>query len=135
VMANRLRLGESLPGFGHPLYLAGDPRASLLLRLAEASGNEPEWKLVRSLSRAGSELLHDLPNLDFGLVALARTYGLPEGAPLILFALGRIIGWIAHAIEQYATGELLRPRARYTGLAPGNSGPPGAPSGRWHDQM
>jgi citrate synthase len=41
VMANRLRLGESLPGFGHPLYLAGDPRASLLLRLAEASGNEP----------------------------------------------------------------------------------------------
>jgi len=123
VMANRLRHGESLPGFGHPLYPAGDPRASLLMRLAEAGGNETEWKLVRSLSRAGSELLRDLPDLDFGLVARARTYGLPDGAPLILFALGRTIGWIAHAIEQYATGELIRPRARYTGLAPQDCAP------------
>jgi citrate synthase len=133
VIANRLRHGENLPGFGHPLYPAGDPRAALLMRLAEASGNETEWKLVRSLSRAGSELLHDLPNLDFGLVALARTYGLPDGAPLMLFAFGRTIGWIAHGIEQYATGELIRPRARYTGLAPGDSGPAGATRGRLND--
>jgi len=122
VMANRLRHGDSLPGFGHPLYPAGDPRAALLMRLAEGSGNETEWKLVQGLSRAGSELLHDLPNLDFGLVALARTHRLPDDAPLILFALGRTIGWIAHAIEQYATGELIRPRARYTGLAPEDAG-------------
>jgi citrate synthase len=133
VMANRLRHGDSLPGFGHPLYPAGDPRAALLMRLAEASGNETEWKLVQGLSRAGYELLHDLPNLDFGLVALARTHGLPDGAPLILFALGRTIGWIAHVIEQYATGELIRPRARYTGLAPEDSGPAGARSGRLND--
>lgn len=63
-------------------------------------------------------MLHDLPNLDSGLVALARTYCLPDRAPLLLFALGRTIGWIAHAIEQYATGELIRPPARYTGPAP-----------------
>jgi citrate synthase len=122
VMANRLRHGESIPGFGHPLYPAGDPRAALLMRLAEASGNKAEWELVQGLSSAGSELLHDLPNLDFGLVALARTYGLPDRAPLILFALGRTIGWIAHVIEQYATGELIRPRALYTGPAPEDSG-------------
>src|SRR5712691_12454118 len=96
VAANRLRRGESLPGFGHPLYPDGDPRAALLLRLAKASGNEREWRLVRGLWRAGSELLHDLPNLDFGLAALARTYGLPDRAPLVLFALGRTVGWIAH---------------------------------------
>jgi citrate synthase len=118
VVANRLRRGERIPGFGHPLYPAGDPRAALLLRLAEASGNAAEWRLVRSLWKAGSELLHDLPNLDFGLVAVARTYGLPERAPLIMFALGRTVGWIAHAIEQYAEGDLIRPRARYTGPAP-----------------
>ena len=133
VMSNRLRHGDSLPGFGHPRYPAGDPRAALLMRLAETSGNETEWKLVQGLSRAGSELLHDLPNLDFGLVSLARTHGLPDGAPLILFALGRTIGWIAHVIEQYATGELIRPRARYTGLAPEDSGPAGARSGRLND--
>jgi citrate synthase len=118
VVANRLRRGENLPGFGHPLYPAGDPRAARLLRLAEAAGNAAEWPRVRALSKAGSELLHDLPNLDFALAALARTYGLPDHAPLILFALGRTVGWIAHAIEQYATGELIRPRARYTGPPP-----------------
>jgi citrate synthase len=115
VVANRLRRGERLPGFGHPLYPAGDPRAALLMRLAEASGNEAEWRLVRALRKAGSALLNEHPNLDFGLAAVARTYGLPDHAPLILFALGRTVGWIAHAMEQYATGELIRPRARYTG--------------------
>jgi citrate synthase len=119
VLANRLRRGERIPGFGHPLYPAGDPRATLLLRLAEASGNQAEWRLVRSLSKAGSELLHELPNLDFGLVAVARTFGLPGRAPLLMFALGRVAGWIAHAIEQYAEGNLIRPRARYTGTLPG----------------
>ncbi|WP_350341687.1 citrate/2-methylcitrate synthase [Candidatus Flexifilum breve] len=44
---------------------------------------------------------------------------LPEDAPLTLFALGRTAGWIAHAVEQYATGELIRPRAVYTGSKPG----------------
>jgi citrate synthase len=118
VVASRLRRGELIPGFGHPLYPTGDPRAALLLRLAEGSGNTAEWRLVRSLRTAGSELLHDLPNLDFALVAVARTYGLPERAPLLMFALGRTVGWIAHAIEQYAAGTLIRPRARYTGPAP-----------------
>ena len=118
LVANRLRRGERVPGFGHPLYPAGDPRAALLLRLAEASGNEAEWQKVRALRRAGSELLHDLPNLDFGLAAVTRTYGLPDQAPVLLFALGRTTGWIAHAIEEYASGQLIRPRARYTGPAP-----------------
>ena len=118
VIAHRLRLGERMPGFGHPLYPAGDPRAALLLQLAEAAGNTAEWRLARSLANAASELLHDRPNLDFGLVALARAYRLPGPAPLILFALGRTVGWIAHAIEQYATAALIRPRARYTGPAP-----------------
>jgi citrate synthase len=118
VLANRLRRGETLPGFGHPLYPDGDPRAALLLKMAEAAGNRDEWRLVRRLGRAGSDLLKAPPNLDFGLVAVARTYGLPEYAPLVLFALGRTIGWIGHAIEQYASGKLIRPRACYTGPPP-----------------
>jgi citrate synthase len=118
LVANRVRHGERLPGFGHPLYPAGDPRAVVLLRLAEASGNEREWQRARAVSKAGSELLHDLPNLDFGLAAVTRAYRLPEQAPVLLFALGRTVGWIAHAIEEYASGQLIRPRARYTGLVP-----------------
>jgi citrate synthase len=113
-----MRRGDDLPGFGHPLYSAGDPRAAVLLRFAESAGNRAEWRLARSIWKAGSDILHEQPNLDFALVALARVYGLPPGAPLLLFALGRTAGWIAHAIEQYTAGDLIRPRARYTGPAP-----------------
>jgi citrate synthase len=118
LIAGRLRRGERPPGFGHPLYPAGDPRALLLLRLAEASGNTHEWRRARGVLKAGSELLHDLPNLDFGLAAVTRAYEWPAQAPRLLFALGRTIGWIAHAIEEYASGQLIRPRARYTGPYP-----------------
>jgi len=114
-IASRLRRGERIAGFGHRLYPQGDPRAALLLNLAEHSGNLAEWRLARSLTKAGFDLLQEHPTVDFALVAMARAYKLPEHAPLILFALGRSIGWIAHAIEQYAAGDLIRPRARYTG--------------------
>jgi citrate synthase len=117
-VAERVRRGEGLPGFGHPLYPGGDPRAVPLLRLAQAAGNDAEWPRIRHLWRAGSELLHDRPNLDFGLAAVTRTCALPDRAPILLFALGRTIGWIAHAMEEYASGQLIRPRARYTGPAP-----------------
>ena len=118
VVASHLRSGQRMPGFGHPLYPAGDPRAVVLMRLAEASGNDAEWRSVRNLSKAGSELLHDAPNLDLGLAAVTRAYRLPDRAPMLLFALGRTIGWIAHAIEEYASGRLIRPRARYVGPVP-----------------
>jgi citrate synthase len=117
-IVERLRQGERIPAFGHPLYPAGDPRAALLIRLARASGNEPAWRPFRNLIAAGSDLLNDEPNLDLGLAAVTRTYRLPDEAPFLLFALGRTIGWIAHAMEEYASGHLIRPRARYTGAMP-----------------
>jgi citrate synthase len=117
-VAGRLRRGESVPGFGHPLYPSGDPRAVLLMRLGESSGNAVACRAARNLRRAGTELLQDLPNLDFGLAAVTHAYRLPDQAPVLLFALGRTIGWIAHAIEEYGSGQLIRPRARYTGPMP-----------------
>jgi len=118
VVANHMRRGERVPGFGHPLYPDGDPRAAMLLRMAESSGNRESRRLIRSLARAAIELLHEPPNLDYGLVALASAWRLPVCAPLILFALGRTAGWIAHAMEQYESGQLIRPRANYRGPAP-----------------
>jgi len=117
-LTDRLRGGERIPAFGHPLYPDGDPRAAALIRLAENAGNEAAWRPFRHLLKASKELLNDEPNLDFGLAAITRTYRLPDDAPFLLFALGRTIGWIAHAIEEYTKGQLIRPRARYIGLAP-----------------
>jgi citrate synthase len=51
-------------------------------------------------------------------VAIERALRLPPGAAFVLFALGRTVGWIAHALEQQATGQLIRPRAQYTGAQP-----------------
>src|SRR5262249_33469819 len=68
-LANRLRRGEAMPGFGHPLYPSGDPRAVLLIQFAERSGSQSEYRRFRNLQRAGLDLLNDEPNLDFGLAA------------------------------------------------------------------
>jgi citrate synthase len=63
-------------------------------------------------------VLGEPPNVDFALVALARALGLPDGAALTLFAIGRTIGWIGHAIEQYEQNAIIRPRAKYVGENP-----------------
>jgi citrate synthase len=56
--------------------------------------------------------------VDFALAAAASALGLPQKAALGLFVIGRTVGWIAHAIEQYDNGVLIRPRARYLGERP-----------------
>jgi citrate synthase len=118
-MAARLRRGEPIDGFGHPLYRDGDPRARLLLDLLdERYAKSGEYRFVREFARAAAETTGEHPNVDFALAALARVLRLPAGSPLMLFAIGRSVGWIGHAIEQYATGQLIRPRARYVGVPP-----------------
>lgn len=118
-LAERLRRGESIEGFSHPLYPDGDPRATLLLSLlGEHYAKSKELAFARAFLEAADSLLGEQPNLDFALVALARVLALPPDAALALFAIGRTIGWIAHAIEQYAQNAMIRPRARYVGPAP-----------------
>ena len=70
------------------------------------------------IARAAARATGEHPNIDFGLAAVSRVLGLPSGSPLVLFAIGRSVGWIGHAIEQYATGQLIRPRAKYVGVVP-----------------
>src|SRR4051812_19495337 len=123
-LADRLRRGEEIPGTGHPLYPEGDPRGAALLEIAAAAApGSPAVECAFALAEAGRELIHEHPTIDLGLVALARALELPERTPLALFALGRTIGWIGHAIEQYALGKLIRPRAAYVGEMPGVSEP------------
>jgi citrate synthase len=117
VMAGRLTRGERLPGFGQPLYPEGDPRAvAILAGLAQAA---PEsHALAESAADIGFRLTGRHPNVDFALAAAALGLGLPRDGALALFIVGRTVGWIAHAIEQYESGILIRPRARYMGPRP-----------------
>lgn len=111
--------GESVPGFGHTFYTHGDPRGKMLLELtAKAHPHSSAITLATAATEEAQHLIGELPNFDFGLAILARVLNLPAGAAIALFALGRTIGWIGHAIEQYQVNQMIRPRARYVGVQP-----------------
>ena len=111
-VAARRAYRRSAPGFGHPLYPQGDPRARALTDAFTVP--PPLQALSAAMEAAGGEP----ENIDFALVALAQTLDLPDDAPFALFAVARSAGWLAHAMEQIQTGALIRPRARYVGIAP-----------------
>jgi citrate synthase len=113
-VASRVRQGQHIPGFGHPLYPDGDPRARPLLDAvcdlhAAPLALRTLLALIDAMDLAGAEP----PSVDAALVAVSSALGLVPGAALAIFALGRSAGWVAHAREQRAQGVLLRPRARY----------------------
>ncbi len=104
--------GDRLPGFGHPLYPDGDPRAHALLALLPHNARRQHF-VDQAQALCGQP-----PALDFALVALRHALGAPPALPYAIFALARCAGWIAHAIEQQDSGALIRPRARYVGERP-----------------
>jgi len=104
-----LARAERLPAIGHALYPMGDPRAASLLRALAPS------KALKSAIDAAEAASGDHANIDMALAALTLDLDLPRDAPFVIFAGGRMAGWCAHAIEQRATGRVIRPRASYTG--------------------
>src|SRR5438094_1036868 len=118
-LTERVRQGTRIEGFGHPLYRNGDPRAAALLdMLADHFPRSSELRYAREFARVATSVTGEKPNVDFALGAVARVLSLPAAAALTLFAIGRTVGWIGHAIEQYALDQIIRPRARYVGIAP-----------------
>ncbi|MEZ2127480.1 MULTISPECIES: citrate synthase [unclassified Sinorhizobium] len=107
-----LAQGTPLSAVGHRLYPDGDIRAVALMSRFTLP---PIFAEVRN---AAEDMVGEKVNIDFALAAMTATFNLPEHAPLIIFALARSVGWLAHAMEQAESGELIRPRARYVGRAP-----------------
>jgi citrate synthase len=113
----RMREGEEILGFGSNLYKNGDPRArAVLQRMNEILADDADFgKLRRAIA-----VVRDAKGLepDFALtnVYLARRLGM-DGKDS-LFILGRAVGWIAHSIEQYEVGGVIREPAMYTGPLP-----------------
>ncbi|SKC51991.1 citrate synthase [Pseudoxanthomonas indica] len=120
VIAERWQRGDDLPGFGHALYPHGDARAAeLWLRLsASPSADAAAMQRLEALISAAEDITGLRPNVDLMLAAICRVHELPAAPALILFAAGRLAGWLAHALEQQAQGRLIRPRASYAGEPP-----------------
>jgi citrate synthase len=108
-----------IPGFGHKVYVNADPRAEVLLDHV-ARLDPGGWPAVEELLLTVSRRFGLSPNVDLGLAALVQAFGLPKASGETLFALSRMVGWLAHAMEEYPQGLRFRPRAVYTGDARGS---------------
>lgn len=105
-----------IPGFGHRLYPDGDPRAAALLEAMRGSyADHPALEAAREMAVLVRTETGELPNVDLALGTLAQVMDRETDDAVTLFALGRAVGWLAHALETVLGGQLIRPRARYVG--------------------
>src|SRR5213594_4012506 len=111
-----------VPGFGHRVYRVDDARARVLRgmakTMAEATGRARLFEVAERVYDA-MKARTDLPvNVDFFSAVVFDALGIPADLCTSIFAIGRVAGWCAHAMEQYADNRLIRPRADYVGVAP-----------------
>jgi citrate synthase len=119
VMGRRLRRGERIPGFGHRVYREGDGRAQALLgRVRAAAPGHPRLTVAQAMLEEARRRRLPAVNVDFALAVLANVAGMVTGAGEAMFAVARTVGWLAHAMEEYARPTPLRLRASYTGPLP-----------------
>jgi citrate synthase len=119
-----LERGERVMGFGHRVYKAVDPRATVLRELADAimqGRGETRWldlsdkvreAMGREMEARGKKIY---PNVDFFSASVYTTLGISTDLFTPIFAMSRITGWTAHLLEQYTNNRLIRPKAEYTG--------------------
>ena len=118
--------GVRLMGFGHRVYKSFDPRAQILQRVAEQllahlKINDPLLDIGRKLEEIALSDSYFVerklyPNVDFYSGIILRALGIPTNMFTVIFAMGRMPGWIAHWREQNQQGARIgRPRQIYTG--------------------
>lgn len=116
-LAERLRAGERIPGFGHTIYRARDPRAALLL---DTVAGTRIAAVVDDLAAHVADRPGLFPNVDLALAAVMHAHAMRPDAGETIFAVARSVGWIAHALEEYAEpGLRFRVEGHYVGPRPG----------------
>ena len=121
-----LARGERLMGFGHRVYRVRDPRADVLAAAAERlytrGGDMRLYKLARDVEATALRLLEEYKpgrrlqtNVEFYTALVLHGLGLDVALFTPTFAISRVSGWIAHALEQRAANRLIRPRSEYIG--------------------
>jgi citrate synthase len=110
---------EKVMGFGHRVYRTEDPRATHLRRFSEEMGERTGEKQWYQMSHDIEELILKekklYPNVDFYSASTYYLMGIPLDLYTPIFAMSRVSGWAAHALEQYANNRIIRPAADYTG--------------------
>ena len=111
-----------VPGFGHRVYKVDDARARVIRgmakSMAEATGRPRLFEVAERVYDTMKARTNLPVNVDFFSAVVYDALGIPPDFCTSIFAVGRIAGWCAHALEQYADNRLIRPRAEYIGAAP-----------------
>lgn len=126
VLREKLARGERLMGFGHRVYRVRDPRADVLAAATErffgTGGDRALYTLAREVEQTALRLLAERKpdrrldtNVEFYTALLLHGLDLPTGLFTPTFAVGRVVGWTAHGLEQLKEGRLIRPQSEYTG--------------------
>ena len=126
-LAKKKDSGFRLMGFGHRVYKNYDPRAKIIKGacdkvLKKLGVHDPQLEIAMKLEEAALKDPYFVerklyPNVDFYSGIIYRAMGFPTDMFTVLFALGRLPGWIAHWKEQYENpgAKIGRPRQIYTG--------------------
>jgi citrate synthase len=111
-----------MPGFGHRVYKVDDARARVLRVMAKSMAEATGKTKLFAVAEGVYDAMHartSLPvNVDFFSAVVYDALGIPPDFCTSIFAVGRVAGWIAHVLEQYADNRLIRPRAEWVGVAP-----------------
>ncbi len=111
--------GARVMGFGHRVYKHGDPRAFILKKmskeLGQQTGDTRWYDISERVERAMADKKGIYPNVDFYSASTYHNLGIETGLFIPIFACSRVVGWIAHALEQYADNRIIRPRAEWVG--------------------
>jgi citrate synthase len=108
-------------GFGHRVYRTADPRSRQLRVMAGSMlAGTPHESWMDILDRLATVMERErglYPNVDLYAAVVNHELGLDPAFYTSVFAISRIVGWTAHAVEQLG-GRMIRPVARYTGPEP-----------------
>ncbi len=126
VLRAKITAGEKLMGFGHRVYRVRDPRADVLAQAAERmftrGGDMALYTLARAVEREALRLLEEYKpgrriqtNVEFYTALLLHGLGLDVDLFTPTFAISRVSGWIAHALEQRRSNRIIRPQSEYVG--------------------
>jgi citrate synthase len=125
-LRQKIESGDKLMGFGHRVYKVRDPRADVLAvaaeRLFTRAGDMSLYRLARDVEAVALRLLEEYKpgrrlqtNVEFYTALVLHGLGLEVPLFTPTFAISRVSGWIAHALEQKRTNRIIRPQSAYVG--------------------
>lgn len=123
VIETKLQNGERIMGFGHRVYKTEDPRSILLRDKCDELTGKDEWLDLATAAEKEITTLLEIhkpgrklyTNVEYYAAAIMRSIQLPPELFTPTFSAARMVGWTAHAIEQFSDNTIFRPQSLYIG--------------------